>query len=917
MSDGLGRAVALLCLLAGCSTSTGSTEPAGGSDAGAPCFSCPPGWVRSAGGGCGPAVILCAPDGGAAAGACAGVDLRRRPVAGDGGAPFWLLPDGGIGGAWPEPDDPEGPPAADWHPQTGPSRCADGWQRAADGRCDPRLRTDCPAGSEPLPGGRCTETAACPAGEFAAPTAATGRVVRVRPGADDARADGTAERPYGTVERALEAAGAGGEVLLGRGLHRAGLFVRGSVRLRGLCARETTVVGVDGMSALRFAGTQDSTLEGVTVRGPGRGVSAEGGARLGVTGVRIEDVARQGLLAFDANTRVTARDVVVRALRPDAEGVSIGAGATDGATLDAERAVIEGGTVFCARAEGSGSLVGVRDARLVGAATLPARRYSVSVGGAIDGGRFVGERVVIEDAGGAAVMANSVELDPSDADGSVVELRDALVRRAAPALREFAFYATGRASLTLERVHVRELGDRQATLSVYPEAVMRVVETTIAHGDGPSTAESVIGVVRGGALTVERTRFDGDWQAGVLVGAGGSLVLRQSEVAARPGRMQVVISTQRGGGTVTVDGARFGGYRGSGLLVQDAEGEASATVERAVFAPGTDAPSRLTFAVAVGAGGEVSLRRSRVEPTWGTALFAQGAGARLALEDVVAAATRRVGAPSATAWASTSAAVTVTRSVVAGEHWGLVANEGSELTVLDSCVRGVRSEDPGRGMGIFVAGGSRAVLRRSAVVGSEAMGIAAAQGSRMEGEDVIVREVSGVVSGAGPTAGTAFGFGVSLTGRASLTAGRLAIVDVGGAAISLGAQDELDGSVLGEASLDVEAVFIRNVRPTAFLSEHGTFSTPRRNAIYLGLTSTARVEMLTVEQAGAAVASLSRALELGAVSVLGGDACGLQAALGFSPVRAGPVCGGVATCVDTIEDYRVPTVNVPMLRTPQ
>src|SRR3954453_1801789 len=83
---GLQRAVlgAIVSLsLGGC----GGTAPAP-RDAGpdAPAWPCTPDWGAYPRGGCGPAVLLCAPDGGAAPGACNGVDLTapRRIDDGDG-----------------------------------------------------------------------------------------------------------------------------------------------------------------------------------------------------------------------------------------------------------------------------------------------------------------------------------------------------------------------------------------------------------------------------------------------------------------------------------------------------------------------------------------------------------------------------------------------------------------------------------------------------------------------------------------------------------------------------------------------------------------------------------------------------------------------------------------------------------------
>ena len=67
-------------------------------------WTCPAGWVVGEHGGCGPAVLLCVPGGGAGQGACDGVDVSRPAMIAlpDGGAVrgFYRLPDGGIGGAW-------------------------------------------------------------------------------------------------------------------------------------------------------------------------------------------------------------------------------------------------------------------------------------------------------------------------------------------------------------------------------------------------------------------------------------------------------------------------------------------------------------------------------------------------------------------------------------------------------------------------------------------------------------------------------------------------------------------------------------------------------------------------------------------------------------------------------------------------
>jgi hypothetical protein len=106
-------------------------------------WDCPAAWVAHARGGCAPAVLICGTDA-AASGACDGIDLAAAPSE---GAPFVVLPDGGIGGPWPEPGGGDGPAEtflpeqgtgtgyADWAPDAEPAAL----RRRVDDRCDRRV----------------------------------------------------------------------------------------------------------------------------------------------------------------------------------------------------------------------------------------------------------------------------------------------------------------------------------------------------------------------------------------------------------------------------------------------------------------------------------------------------------------------------------------------------------------------------------------------------------------------------------------------------------------------------------------------------------------------------------------------------------------------------------------------------------
>lgn len=312
-------------------------------------WACPEGWVAYARGGCGPAVLLCTPDGGAAPDACApGASSRPAMIARpDGGAVRGLhrLPDGRIGGAWPEPGDPDGPPREDWapdvpdlawSPDAGIATCPTRWQRRADGTCEPALAA-CPDGSGALPGGVCTPTAQtdCPPGDYADVSAETvGRaVVHVHAGRFTTPADGTIERPFATLTEALAHTRDGDWVLVARGEYNERLVVNAgaTVHVVGACAAQVTLRGpgpagaIGASVAISGAGTT-LDLRNITIRGDGRGIQVASGANLRASGLIVASAAEVGLLATGSGTRAEIASSVVRDTRPAASGTALGFG---------------------------------------------------------------------------------------------------------------------------------------------------------------------------------------------------------------------------------------------------------------------------------------------------------------------------------------------------------------------------------------------------------------------------------------------------------------------------------------------------------------------------------------------------------------------------------------------------------------
>lgn len=342
--------VVLLAVLSrwlwGCESSVTSmvTPPV---DASPATWPCPSEWVAAARGGCGPAVVLCAPDGGAAPGACAGVDLSRAHPVGDGGAgeSFRLDPDGQIAGAWRLPGEAGGPPAptwspdagvgsppADWRPDAGIPTCPPGWTRTAEGLCDVALRA-CPEGAESLPGGGCTTTAAadCPTAPYADPgpaaTGATRAYVRAdAPAACAAGAErGTTECPWRTITEGVATGRAW--VLVGDGTYPERLDVTTTLHLLGRCAARVQLLGAGAEPTVLARGSAALDLSGVAVAGDGVGIDVADAAAVRVQSVRVSRVVRSGVRVM-GTASFEGRDLVIADTRQqDGErgyGVSFG-----------------------------------------------------------------------------------------------------------------------------------------------------------------------------------------------------------------------------------------------------------------------------------------------------------------------------------------------------------------------------------------------------------------------------------------------------------------------------------------------------------------------------------------------------------------------------------------------------------------
>lgn len=692
-----------------------------------PTWACPEGWVAYERGGCGPAVVLCAPGGGAARGACDGRDVTRPPTVtlADGGTArgLYRLPDGGIGGGWPEVSGPDEMPSwewlqalptATWEPDAGIALRSTSWSRRADGTYDPLLRADCPRGSEALPGGGCTPTSErdCPSGAYAdlgtEPMGA--RVVHVGAGADTATADGSGDHPYATLAAGVAAAGDNGWVRVAAGEYREQLELNGSTHVVGVCAARVTIRGSGsagssmGTTVLVSGVGVQAHLRGLTVSGTGRGIEVRRGARLTAAKVVVANNVQGGILIRDAATVVDLADCVVRDTAPVSESApGSGLQVQESGTLRAQRlAVVRNAGAGIAmngagsRAEVSASVV--RDTLQVG--TTPNGGGILVQGGAT----LSATEVVVSDNVGVGIGALSTNTQASVAN--------AVVRATRP-LRT---------------------GTQGYGATAGAGAALRITGSLIEENSGAG-------------VQVGRTTLPGATPASVEI--TGSVVRgRREGSGAQVGGLEA-----SGGATAHVERVIVEGSVGSGVFA-DGAGTRVTLVESTVRDTRQDASSRFGFGLYAQSGATLVARRALVTASTDTGVVSRFEGSVITLEDSVIRDTR------ATSGAEESDGVGLAAQrggvldaarvlVTANEGGGAIAftplmmtNPRSALNLRQSVVR----DNGGSGFGFGLWALYDATVNARQVIVSHNPGggvLAGGAGAQVVVEDSVIREISG------------------------------------------------------------------------------------------------------------------------------------------------------------------------------
>jgi hypothetical protein len=478
----------------------GPDRPADANEASAPhvTWSCPPGWVEGAVGGCGPAAVLCVADGGAAPDACNGFDaFESHPFADDddGGVatPLYRAPDGRFAGGWHEPDEAAPYPPSDWTPDAGNGSsgdawaptvafdsCPPGWIPTSDGACDPHLGTACDSNSGPLPADGCTATGAASCGPAPyvdpGPAAIGATIVHARSMADASSADGSEAHPFATLRDALAAAGAGGYVLVAAGRYDESVAITADVHILGACSANVVVASPAGESAFSVSGSARVDLRGLTIEGPGRGLAVTAGAVVSIDRVTFAHVADVAIAVQNPGTVMHAADVWVHDLAANSSTAAVALDVSGGALADGSRVSIQRVRQNAIVLRDAASAVTLSDSAIVTtAAGDPMQQATVSV----TTGSLDLSRTVVRDNVGVGVSVVSGHASNQD---------DLFEHTVATTASGSALFAQ-QAQVDIDRLHVNDVQGGSGVYGLAADVVVRhaLIENLRAFPNDPAS----------------------------------------------------------------------------------------------------------------------------------------------------------------------------------------------------------------------------------------------------------------------------------------------------------------------------------------------------------------------------------------------------------------------------------------------
>jgi len=181
-----------------------------------------------------------------------------------------------------------------------PKECAQGFKSEGKGECNAILPTeDCPDGMMAIPGDtQCHEVAPCGTEKWG-DIPVDAQTVFVDGSYTLSDSNGSEAKPWKHIQSAVNAAPSGGTIAIAAGTYTGAIRVEGkSLKLRGRCPSMVEIDGIGSeLAAVTFFGSAatESTLSGVSITGPVRGVILSGAGTITLSHVRIHDTGDIGI----------------------------------------------------------------------------------------------------------------------------------------------------------------------------------------------------------------------------------------------------------------------------------------------------------------------------------------------------------------------------------------------------------------------------------------------------------------------------------------------------------------------------------------------------------------------------------------------------------------------------------------------
>lgn len=336
--------------------------------------------------------------------------------------------------------------------------CAPGFVFSEPGGCDPILPAGaCPMGQMAVPGETaCREVAPCgdaPWGDI--PVEAT--TEHVDGSYVGGQNDGSAARPWTTVQQGVDAAAAGAVVAIAAGSYAEDVYIQKSVRLWGRCPALVEITSTGGMySAISVytAASNQAEVHGLAVRGARWGIEVSAAEGPVLDRVWVHDTGIWGVVAL--SDLGPASFTLSRSLVERATEIGVYPQGVD-ATI-AETVVRD--TLPNAQQQ-FGRGIAVRDYAITGARSTATIRASVIEGNRYSGLHVSGSDVTVD----GSVIRDQLEQPFDSAGGRGINAQLDLQSGQPPALqisgsvlernRDAAIFADG-TQLTIERTVVRD-----------------------------------------------------------------------------------------------------------------------------------------------------------------------------------------------------------------------------------------------------------------------------------------------------------------------------------------------------------------------------------------------------------------------------------------------------------------------------